>query len=69
MALENRDEEARRGPERRAVAVPEPYAAVLAGYTAALAQAPVAAQTRRTYASKVRQYLDGSLTPPSTVTR
>jgi integrase/recombinase XerC len=56
-ALENRSHDPPRGPGRRAVVIPEPYAAVLAGYTAALAKAPVSAQTRRTYASKVRQYL------------
>jgi site-specific recombinase XerD len=33
------------------------YAAVLEQYIAALQAAPLAAQTRRTYASKVRQYL------------
>jgi site-specific recombinase XerD len=34
-----------------------PYAAALEAYTSALASAPLAEQTRRTYASKVRQYL------------
>jgi len=34
-----------------------PLAAVLHTYVAALAAAPLAAQTRRTYASKARQYL------------
>ncbi len=42
---------------RAALELPEPFAAVLDAYTAALAAAPLAAQTRRTYASKVRQYL------------
>lgn len=35
----------------------EPYAAVLDTYTEALDSAPLSAQTRRTYASKARQYL------------
>jgi site-specific recombinase XerD len=35
----------------------EPYAAVLKSYASALAAAPLAEQTRRTYASKARQYL------------
>ncbi|MGH3722449.1 MAG: tyrosine-type recombinase/integrase [Pseudonocardiaceae bacterium] len=39
------------------MALPEAYAAVLGDYTANLARAPVSAQTRRTYASKVRQFL------------
>jgi hypothetical protein len=39
------------------VALPEAYTAVLGDYTANLARAPVSAQTRRTYASKVRQFL------------
>lgn len=34
-----------------------PFAAVLDEYTAALTQAPLSEQTRRTYVSKVRQYL------------
>lgn len=37
--------------------MPGPFAAVLDGYAAALASAPLSAQTRRTYASKPRQYL------------
>lgn len=45
----------RRG--RAPIDLPEPLAAVLDAYTAALAAAPLSAQTRRTYASKVRQYL------------
>ncbi|WP_322756749.1 tyrosine-type recombinase/integrase [Frankia sp. Cas3] len=56
-SLENRETASPGRPGRRAVAVPEPYATVLAAYTAALARAPVSDQTRRTYASKVRQYL------------
>jgi site-specific recombinase XerD len=46
---------ARRG--RAPVELPVPYAAVLDAYIAALTSAPLAEQTRRTYASKVRQYL------------
>ncbi len=45
----------RRG--RAAVGLSEPFVAVLDEYTAALRSAPLADQTRRTYASKVRQYL------------
>jgi hypothetical protein len=47
--------ERRRG--RAAVDLPASYAAVLDDYTAALRSAPLSDQTRRTYASKVRQYL------------
>jgi Phage integrase, N-terminal SAM-like domain len=39
------------------VALPAPYAAVLEDYTATLQSAPLSDQTRRTYASKVRQFL------------
>jgi len=46
---------ARRG--RAPIALPAPYTAVLEDYTAALRLAPLSDQTRRTYASKVRQYL------------
>lgn len=55
--LENRiDPEApRRG--RRPALVPDRFAAVLGAYTGQLADAPLSAQTRRTYASKVRQFL------------
>jgi len=45
----------RRG--RPAIALPTPYAAVLDDYAAALRTAPLSEQTRRTYASKVRQFL------------
>jgi hypothetical protein len=37
--------------------LPEALGEVLAGYVTALASAPLSAQSRRTYASKVRQYL------------
>ncbi|MDQ3677684.1 MAG: tyrosine-type recombinase/integrase [Actinomycetota bacterium] len=37
--------------------LPEPYAVVLEHYAAALRSAPLSDQTRRTYASKVRQFL------------
>jgi site-specific recombinase XerD len=55
--LENTDapSEWRRG--RPAADVPAAFAAVLARYTGSLDTAPLSAQTRRTYASKVRQYL------------
>lgn len=46
---------ARRG--RVPVALHEPFSAVLDDYAAALTIAPLSDQTRRTYASKVRQYL------------
>jgi site-specific recombinase XerD len=39
------------------VELPVAYASVLGAYVGALASAPLSAQTRRTYASKVRQYL------------
>ena len=45
----------RRG--RAAVALSAPDTAVLDGYIAALRAAPLSEQTRRTYTSKVRQYL------------
>jgi hypothetical protein len=40
---------------RAAVGLAEPFTAVLEQYTAALRSAPLSDQTRRTYASKVRQ--------------
>jgi site-specific recombinase XerD len=46
---------ARRG--RPPVRLPARYATILRRYTETLASAPVSAQTRRTYESKVRQYL------------
>ena len=45
----------RRG--RSALELPEAFAGVLDAYVAALEAAPLAAQTRRTYGSKVRQFL------------
>ncbi|MCA1699097.1 MAG: tyrosine-type recombinase/integrase [Actinobacteria bacterium] len=39
------------------MALPTPYAAILEDYAAALRTAPLSDQTRRTYASKVRQFL------------
>ncbi|MCA1681351.1 MAG: tyrosine-type recombinase/integrase [Actinobacteria bacterium] len=39
------------------MALPTPYAAILEAYAAALRTAPLSDQTRRTYASKVRQFL------------
>jgi site-specific recombinase XerD len=50
----------RQSGRRRGVAatpLPPALAAVMAEYTTALERAPVSAETRRTYASKVRQYL------------
>jgi len=55
--LENTDAASRRRPGRRPVPVPDDLAAVLREYTAKLTSAPLSAQTRRTYAAKVRQYL------------
>src|SRR5450755_5138445 len=47
----------RRRRGRAPLELPDPFAAVLDEYIGALATAPLAAQTRRTYTSKVRQYL------------
>jgi hypothetical protein len=47
----------RRRRGRAPLELPDPFAAVLDEYIGALATAPLAAQTRRTYISKVRQYL------------
>ena len=50
----------RRDPPRRgraAVALPEAFSAILDEYTTALQSAPLSDQTRRTYTSKVRQFL------------
>jgi integrase/recombinase XerC len=41
---------------RAPVDLPDDFAEVLAGYVVALSSAPLSAQSRRTYASKVRQY-------------
>lgn len=46
-----------RGRGRQAVELPEPYNAVMDDYAAVLRSAQLSDQTRRTYASKVRQYL------------
>ena len=54
---ENTTTVASRPPGRAALELPQPFAAVLDAYVIALATAPLAAQTRRTYVSKVRQYL------------
>jgi len=51
----NGDPPPRRG--RAAVVLSQPLTGVLDDYTAALKRAPLSEQTRRTYASKVRQYL------------
>jgi integrase/recombinase XerC len=55
--LENTGDAPRRRPGRRPVPVPDDLSAVLGEYTAKLAPAPLSAQTRRTYAAKVRQHL------------
>ena len=57
FASENREAApgARRG--RAPVGLPEAYVSVLDWYIGELALAPLSAQTRRTYASKVRQFL------------
>lgn len=55
LASENGSPPAQRRRGRAPVELAEPYAAVLDAYIATLAVAPLAAQTRRTYASKARQ--------------
>lgn len=57
LTLENTDAAPPRRRGRRPVSVPDILAAVLGDYIAKLARAPLSAQTRRTYAAKVRQYL------------
>jgi integrase/recombinase XerC len=47
----------RRGPGAAPTPLPTHLVAVLDDYTAALTAAPLAAETRRTYVSKVRQFL------------
>jgi site-specific recombinase XerD len=54
---ENKDASPRRQRGATATSLTPALAAVLTDYTAALEHAPVSAETRRTYASKVRQYL------------
>jgi len=56
-ASENTTAVPRRRRGRAPLELPDPFAAVLDEYIGALATAPLAAQTRRTYTSKVRQYL------------
>jgi hypothetical protein len=56
-ASENTTPPAARRRGRAAVSLPEPFTAVLDDYAAALQSAPLSDQTRRTYASKVRQFL------------
>jgi integrase/recombinase XerC len=57
IGLENREPAAAALRGRRPVAVPDRFAAILDDYIAKLTEAPLSAQTRRTYASKVRQFL------------
>jgi hypothetical protein len=54
---ENTDGSSRRRPGRAPIALPASQTAVLADYIKALRSAPLSDQTRRTYTSKVRQYL------------
>ena len=54
---ENTNASSRRRHGRTAVELPVSETAVLAEYTKALRSAPLSDQTRRTYTSKVRQYL------------
>ena len=54
---ENKPPAPRRRRGATATPLPGALAAVMADYTAALERAPVSAETRRTYRSKVRQYL------------
>jgi len=56
-ASENTAAPSRRRRGRAAVTLAASYIGVLDGYTAALRSAPLSDQTRRTYTSKVRQYL------------
>lgn len=55
--LENREPPSSRRRGRRPAAVPGRFAAVLDGYTRQLTEVPLSDQTRRTYVSKVRQFL------------
>ncbi|MGO9749984.1 MAG: hypothetical protein ACLP22_00380 [Solirubrobacteraceae bacterium] len=55
-ASENTTIVSRRRHGRAPLELPDPLGAVLEDYIHALASAPLAAQTRRTYTSKVRQY-------------
>src|SRR5487761_1321046 len=57
LTSENTQARSARRYGRAPVELPGASAAVLRYYVAALAKAPLAAQTRRTYASRVRQYL------------
>src|SRR5450755_4178289 len=54
---ENTNASSRRRRGRTAIELPASETAVLDDYAAALRSAPLSDQTRRTYASKVRQYL------------
>ncbi len=54
---ENREALPRSRPGGRPTSLAEPYAALLDDYAAALDGAPIASESRRTYLSKVRQYL------------
>jgi integrase/recombinase XerC len=54
---ENTNASSSRRHGRAAVDLPTPEAAILDDYTKALHSAPLSDQTRRTYASKVRQFL------------
>ena len=56
-ASENTSTAARARRGRAPAQLPQPVGDVLDSYASALAAAPLAEQTRRTYASKVRQYL------------
>jgi hypothetical protein len=56
-ASENTNASSRRRHGRTAIELPASQTAVLADYTTALRSAPLSDQTRRTYTSKVRQYL------------
>jgi site-specific recombinase XerD len=56
-ASENTSAASARRRGRTPVGLSGPFAAVLDEYTAALRSAPLSGHTRRTYASKVRQYL------------
>jgi integrase/recombinase XerC len=54
---ENRKAASRAGERASNTTLSEDFAGILAAYKAALALTPLSAETRRTYVSKVRQFL------------
>ncbi|MBB5774938.1 hypothetical protein [Nonomuraea jabiensis] len=55
----------KRGPGARPTGLPAAYDTVLGEYAAALERAPLSAETRRTYRSRVRMFLAWPTTPPT----